>query len=734
MKLINPFDRLKKHENVPLSLFPANKITRTTMPIGRAVPLYCIDMMQGNRLKLSVDQLTRFMEMNGPVMQNYEVTYGAFFVPDVSFDRCFQSSWFRQNAGLSDAQQKLVLSMRDFFNPATVDSLRVHPAKVSVQQVGGTKVGSLYNHLGYPTYGTIEFHNSSAPFADPSKYSGFYAAIRILTSQDGVTTETSYISPDDMFVSPLLGGVVSFNSENTRLGSIESMAYRYILNGVALASQTKTLPFALWAINKSLIGQGFNRFYVNYDESTNTTTYGFQYWKNGVIQQISYISAFDFHSADSTNPELQLAVLYNIRAAAALYNLTVGDIFNGTPANDSDFNKGDTPKFKDFWPNSRLEDLYQEYRQIISDNLNLELFGSQKFNLRRWLAYNMIYADYFLNPIYTAREDFTDMIGCGYISLAQGSSMEDAFSSPSNIKLGSAAKPDLRFFADFISKGECYPVLWKKDQLTSIVQVDASADVAIGSTIKENFYNRCYAKFKDLIARFGQDYRTNTSVLYGHKINDASLLRSQVIGYKSFDVQIGEIAQTSQSTETSSLGQFAGYAVSHNRERNNLFDWTADENGQIMVLCWIRPKYVAISNMIDRSILKDQYLDYLLPEFGGVGYQDVSAYQLDIRNTGDNATAKIGIQERYSEYMSVPNEVSGLMLTSMSYLNADRLDENIYPYNNGSNPDWYKNLYMWNTDALHRIFQVQDMDPVAVAAFFSGNVTRQLPAFIRTDF
>lgn len=728
MKLINPFDRLKKRENVPLSLFPANKITRTTMPIGRAVPLYCIDMMQGNRLKLSVDQLTRFMEMNGPVMQNYEVTYGAFFVPDVSFDRCFQSSWFRQNAGLTDVQQKLVLSMRDFFNPATADSLRVHPAKISIQQVDGTKVGSLYNHLGYPTYGIVEFHNSSAPFANPSSHVGFYASITLLTSQDGVTTEKIYISPDDMFISPLLGGVVTYLSDNTRMGTIESMGYKVINSGALIESQTECLPFALWAINKSGIGSNLNKFTLYYDDGTQTTTYGFTYFKNGVATNVSYIKAFDIKSTDGTDPELQLAVLYNIRAAAALYGLTVGDINNSDAIYDT--YKSDAPKFKDFWPNSRMEDLYQEYRQYISDNLNLQLYGEQKFNLRRWLAYNMIYADYFLNPIYTAREDFTDMIGCGYISLAQGTGMQTSFNSY-NKKV--AAKPDLKFFADYIANGECYPVLWKKDQLTSIVQTDASADVAIGSTIKENFYNRCYAKFKDLIARLGQDYRTNTSALYGHKINDASLLRSQVIGYKSFDVQIGEIAQTSQSTENSSLGQFAGYALSHNRERNNLFDWTADENGQIMVLCWIRPKYVAISNMIDRSILKDQYLDYLLPEFGGVGYQDVSAYQLDIRNI-DTANSKVGIQERYSEYMSVPNEVSGLMLTSMSYLNADRLDENIYSYDNGSNPDWYKNLYMWNTDALHRIFQVQDIDPVAVAAFFSGNVTRQLPAFIRTDF
>lgn len=733
MKLINPFDRLKKRESVPLSLFPANKITRTSFPIGRVVPLYTIDLMQGNRLKLSVDQVTRFMEMNGPVMQNYEVTLGAFFVPDVSFDRCFQSSWFRQNVTLTPADQKHVLAMRDFFNPATVDSLRVHPALVTVNQFGGNKPCSLADHLGYPCYSNIDFVSDQSPWLSPQEYD-FVATLKgKWTNTDTSESFVDYFDIDLVRTSLQFGGVPyitalasSGNVTDTTASHVASdFGFRYILNGVSHTSNFGVLPFALWVLNKVFYGGSSGFSY----RANNTIQ--FTYTNGADSFTIDYEDAFDYARARFLNSDnyLTMLVLTNLRYVSALYGVSARETGNQNP----DISVPYTEMFKDY----RLSDLVNQYWQEVSDAVNKSIFGEQSFNTRRWLAYNMIYADYFLNPIYTAREDFTDMVGVGYLHLANGETLKKSFTQNNtaaglNSKLKS--KTDLIFFGNYIANNELFPVLWKKDQLTSIVQTDASADVAIGSTIKENFYNRCYAKFKDLIARLGQDYRTNTSALYGHKPSDGSLLRTQVIGYKSFDVKVGEIAQTSSSNERSNLGQFAGYALSYNSERSNLFDWTADENGQVMVLCWIRPKFVAISNLCDRSIFKSQYLDYLIPEFGGVGYQDVPAKQLDYRNTGDSGNVKVGIQERYSEYMSIPNEVSGLMRTSMSYLNADRLDDPIYPYSNGSNPDWYKNLYMWNTPSLHRIFQVQDQDPIAMAAFFTGNVTRQLPAHIRTDF
>ena len=118
----------------------------------------------------------------------------------------------------------------------------------------------------------------------------------------------------------------------------------------------------------------------------------------------------------------------------------------------------------------------------------------------------------------------------------------------------------------------------------------------------------------------------------------------------------------------------------------------------------------------------------MIPEFGGVGYQSVQAARFDFTQPSDKT---LGLEERYAEYMSVPNEVSGDMLDAYSYLTSDRLFPQLYQFGSA---DFYKNLYMWDTEQLHRVFQNTLNDPVALVAFFDGTVTRQLPATIRTDF
>lgn len=625
MKLINPFDRLKKRNNVPLSLFPASKKTATTMPIGRLVPLYCIDMIQGNRLKVSVEQLTRFMEMNGPLMQNYTITFGAYFVPYVALDHFFDSAWFVQNVSKDpNVDMQKALSARDFFNPATPDDLRVTCKFMSSHQQGYVGNGSLYQHLGYP-----------------------YLKLRtdiIFTANNGDVNV-----PD-----------VSLESLYIDFSYYKSSSITYGTSGVEIPNF-------------------------------------FTFVKQRYLSSLSDANADAFMRRYFYNQQIQNSAV---------------------------------PSWDSVMSGITLSSVYLEYVKAV----NLSIYTSSEpetfpsYNLYRWLAYMRIYSDWFLNPVYTASEDFRDFIGYGYLAYVGADAGMDAFTHWFQVQHNKKLTADktLDFFAHYVRQGECFPVLWKKDQLTSIVQTDAASSVAIGTTIGENFYNRMYAKFKDLVARMGKDYRSNTSALYGHKVGDNSLQRSQVIGYKSFDIKVGEIAQTSKSDKDSNLGSFAGYALS--RDYAGLFDWTAEENGMVMICAYVRPQYIAIAGQVDKSIYKDQYLDYLIPEFGGVGYQSVEARRFDFTQSG---SITLGLEERYAEYMSIPSEVSGDMLDAYSYLTSDRLFPQLYQYGTA---EFYKNLYMWDTEQLHRVFQNTLYDPVALVAFFDGTVTRQLPATIRTDF
>lgn len=205
------------------------------------------------------------------------------------------------------------------------------------------------------------------------------------------------------------------------------------------------------------------------------------------------------------------------------------------------------------------------------------------------------------------------------------------------------------------------------------------------------------------------------------------MLRSQVVGYRSFDVQIGDVAQNSESSENSTLGQFAGYAVS--RDKAGSFDWTAQESGVFVVLAWVRPKYTCFADLVPRSLYKKEYMDYLIPQFGGVGYQDFAYKQLN--PTDNNPDSRLGFEERYSEYMMMDNECSGLMRTSMAYYNSNRIGTPCYA---PGTADYYHLLYMDEESDLKRVFVDNYNDPILISAYFNGNVTRQLPATIKTEF
>lgn len=396
---------------------------------------------------------------------------------------------------------------------------------------------------------------------------------------------------------------------------------------------------------------------------------------------------------------------------------------------------GNVIPYADLLGKTTIVSVQGAYRSYV-ENLWISANRNLEWNSVYWLAYQRIFADWFLNEHYTKHEDYLDLVGAAYIAGAQSlqngdsKTMVDWFTA-GDIADGNNPKlledSTLSYFADRIAKGECMPVLWSLDCVTNLRQSTSTSSTPIGQSITENFYNRFYARFKDLINRMGPDYRRNARALYGKGPDDASLLRSQVVGYKSFDMQIGDVAQNSESTKDSTLGQFAGYAVSRNRAGS--FDWTAQESGVFVVLAWVRPKYTCFADLVPRSLYKSEYMDYLIPQFGGVGYQDFAYKQLNPIDA--NPDSRLGYEERYSEYMMMDNECSGLMRTSMAYYNSNRIGTPCYTPNTA---DFYHLLYMDEESDLKRVFVDNFNDPVLVSAYFNGNVTRQLPATIKTEF
>ena len=878
MKTINPFKRLNKEDFIPCSLFPASKVCDTSMDIGRATPLYCLDMVAGNRVSLDVSQLTRFQPMLAPVMTNYSVEFGAFFVPYVALDEFFTSTWFRTNCQNTDVQRKNVLRAREFFNPAIDNSEKVHPWFFETKRCGKNVkwVGSLYDHLraplGLPDWSTdVVYSSSNSSVDDTDRVNADMAKVVTVKGKTAKTTvaklfASSFAAYDSgpfvldgkEVISPLSllvlnPQVIDDTMRNDFITLVNRSNWSLVSGGsatdlVSVINSNRTVDIGLYSVNggnaitNSLAGCIANLYDIGtatftvassisphswspYRASNNrldvdafvkvlwkewfgyvpsgefsvssagaiTYTYIVEILGKTVLSNLidnlvesqlmpfvdkdsnvipflamqsnkagEFLSypmwiAKHYHLLDnnstftsiveSESPTVSLVAFYaRWKAGTALtsddkyFARVMSSIlmyFYGASVDDwtRGFINAEVIPYIDLFGKNTIVQVQNAYRSYI-ESLWISANRNLSWNSVNWLCYHRIFADWFLNEHYTKHEDYLDLVGAAYIAGAQSladndtKTMDDWFkagqlSDGNNPKV--AVDPTLSYFADRIAHGECMPVLWSLDSVTNLRQTTSTSSTPIGQSITENFYNRFYARFKDLINRMGPDYRRNARALYGKGPDDASLLRSQVVGYRSFDVQIGDVAQNSESTKDSTLGQFAGYAVS--RDKAGSFDWTAQESGVFVVLAWVRPKYTCFSDLVPRSLYKKEYMDYLIPQFGGVGYQDFAFRQLN--PVDKNGDSRLGFEERYSEYMMMDNECSGLMRTSMAYYNSNRIGTPCYA---PGAADFYHLLYMDEESDLKRVFVDNANDPVLISAYFNGNVTRQLPATIKTEF
>ena len=120
MEFVNPFKRHEKKDFLPQSIMPASKLTRTSMQIGRVVPVYTIEVMKNNDWRAKISNVSRFMTMQKPVMNDFEVSFGAFYVPYVALDDVTGSPIAaRASSVLANYIAHSGLHAREFFNPST---------------------------------------------------------------------------------------------------------------------------------------------------------------------------------------------------------------------------------------------------------------------------------------------------------------------------------------------------------------------------------------------------------------------------------------------------------------------------------------------------------------------------------------------------------------------------------------------------------------------------------------
>lgn len=193
-------------------------------------------------------------------------------------------------------------------------------------------------------------------------------------------------------------------------------------------------------------------------------------------------------------------------------------------------------------------------------------------------------------------------------------------------------------------------------------------------TIRE--LRRAFAaqRFLERRAIGGTRYSEMIPAFFGIKTSDARLQRAEWLGGYKQSVVVSQVLQTSESTDSSPLGQPGGNAVSAGAKF--IFDKTFEEYGWIMVIMSVMPKADYVQGIPKKFLRRDVY-DYYWPQFAHIGEQPIQNQELYFNPSGsasdlDKNEATFGYTPRYAEYRFNNNRICGDFKDSLLFWHLGR--------------------------------------------------------------
>lgn len=190
-------------------------------------------------------------------------------------------------------------------------------------------------------------------------------------------------------------------------------------------------------------------------------------------------------------------------------------------------------------------------------------------------------------------------------------------------------------------------------------------------TIRE--LRRAFAaqKFLERRAIGGTRYNEMIRSFFGVVTSDARIQRAEFLGGMKQPVVISQILQTSESTETSPLGQPAGNAVSAGGKY--VFDRTFEEYGFVIGIMSVMPR-AEYMNGIPRKYQRKDVYDYYWPQFARIGEQPIYNSELYFDPAAQESvnSATFGYTPRYAEYRFCNNRIHGDFKDTLSFWHLGR--------------------------------------------------------------
>lgn len=187
----------------------------------------------------------------------------------------------------------------------------------------------------------------------------------------------------------------------------------------------------------------------------------------------------------------------------------------------------------------------------------------------------------------------------------------------------------------------------------------------ISATINDLRQAIALQRFYEISARAGSRY---IETILGHfhvKSSDARLQRPEYIGGGVTPITISEIPQTSATDEISPQGNLAGRGLGFGRTNQAIY--RAEEHGYLIGILSIIPEPVYYQG-INKSFSRLQRDQYYWPSFAHLGEQPILKSELFVNPKAEEDQSQLlfGYAPRYAEYKYSPNEIHGLMRSSLS--------------------------------------------------------------------
>lgn len=234
----------------------------------------------------------------------------------------------------------------------------------------------------------------------------------------------------------------------------------------------------------------------------------------------------------------------------------------------------------------------------------------------------------------------------------------------------------------------------------SNVQIDLSkTDLGTINDLRRAF---AVQRWLERNARAGYRYIEQIFSHFAVKSSDARLQRPQYLGGSKSPIMVGEVLQTSESTDNSKLGTMAGRgigAVNSNRSK-----FYCEEHSISISILSIIPRSSYMQGF-PRLFNQWTFDEYAWPEFANLGEQEVKNMELKLDTSDDCAVNNIktfGYQSRYAEYKYIPSSIHGDMRTNMLFWHLGRKID--------SKPALNSDFVEVNPQETSRIFAVSEYE------------------------